>query len=276
MHQDLTNAFNKMIDILKADERCKGGWHFGSVGRGLTDKYSDYDPVFLVADKDFEQFAADVPKLIANISDELLICWAEDYNSSHFKNFCNAIRLGNNIHQLDFFILNHDYQEEWWCKQHLKGCTKEHIIFDRNGETSELLDKGCTTENWIPDTVRAIETYWFHVIMLIKYFKRGDIFKLIKNIHDFLFHAHVNLLLSRYDTLNWGGWESKVKHCTPIEKQENLKMYFTSADIASLETAIKKAIILFKNDADEICKYKGIDYPESISRQIIDYFNNQL
>lgn len=60
--------------------------------------------------------------------------------------------------------------------------------------------------------------------MLIKYFKRKDIFKLIKNI-DILFHAHVDLLLYQCDTLDWGSWESKVKHCIPDDKKQHLKSY---------------------------------------------------
>jgi hypothetical protein len=275
VHKDLVLAFEKMIQILKEDMRCKGGWHFGSVGREQSDIYSDYDPVFLVADNDFEDFAAGVPKIMAEISDELLICWAEGFNSNSFKNFCCAIRIGCNIHQLDFFIINNDYQDDWMCKLHCKGCTRENIIFDRAGEVTLLLDKGYSAENHIPNTVRAIDTYWFHVVMLIKYFKRGDIFKLIKNI-DILFHAHVDLLLSRYDTLDWGGWESKVKHCVPMEKQEHLKVYFTLADLNALESAIKKGIILFKNDAEEICEDKRIDYSKLIPQQIISHFNKEI
>ncbi|MBA9086626.1 hypothetical protein FHR92_003106 [Fontibacillus solani] len=107
------------------------------------------------------------------------------------------------------------------CRQHCKGCTRDDIIFDRTGEIAEFLDRGYRTDNYIPDPVRAIDTYWLHTEMLIKYFKRKDLFKLIKNI-DVLFHAHVDLLLSHYDTLDWGSWESKVKHCVPEEKQQHL------------------------------------------------------
>jgi len=276
MHKDLITAFNKLVEIIKADERCKGGWHYGSVGRGQTDIYSDYDPVFLVADKDFEQFAADVPKMFKQISDELLICWPEDYNSKIFKNYCCVIRIGDNLHQHDFFILNYDYPDEWWCRQHCKGCTRENIFFDRYGETAAFLDKGYTTDNYLPDTVRAMDTYWFHAMMLVKYFKRKDIFKLLKNIFDFMFHTHVDLLLSRYDTMDWGAWETKVKYCVPKEKQEHLKMYFTSAEISSLQTAMEKCINLFKNDAEEICREKGINYPVTVSQQVISYFNKNV
>jgi hypothetical protein len=177
MHEDLTRSFNKMIEILQKDPRCKGGWHYGSVGRGISDLYSDYDPVFLVADNDFENFASDVKQIIKPVCDEVLISWPENYNSEYFKNFCNLIKINDRLHQLDFFILNADHTDNWWCRQHLKGCTRANLIFDKTGEVGALLDKGLTTDNFTPDILRCIDTYWFHIEMLIKYFKRNDIFK---------------------------------------------------------------------------------------------------
>jgi len=53
-------------------------------------------------------------------------------------------------------------------------------------------------------------------------------------------------------------------------------MYFTSAEISSLQTAMEKCINLFKNDAEEICKEKGVNYPVSISQQVISYFNKNV
>lgn len=276
MHRDLELAFHNMLALLKKDMRCKGGWHYGSISRGQDDIYSDYDPVFLVADKDFEAFAADVPHFLSAVSDELLILWPESFNDASFNNYCSVIRLGDNLHQLDFFIINQDHPEAWMCKQHCKGCTKEHILFDQTGEVADFLDKGYRTDNYIPDTLRAIDTYWFHIEMLIKYFKRNDIFKLIKNIQEFLFHSHVDLLLSYYDNLDWGAWESKVKHCIPNEKQEHLKAYFSKADLCSLEAAVKESMVLFKQDAEEICRAKSLEYPTLASEQIIAYFYKRL
>jgi predicted nucleotidyltransferase len=269
MNKDLTMAFNKLINILKEDKRCKGGWHFGSVSRGLEDIYSDYDPVFLVSNDDFEKFTNDLEKYFNEISDELIIFWAENFNDNYFKNYCSVFRIGENLHQLDIFIINYDYPDKWMCKLHCKGCSKKDIIFDRTGETAVFLEKGYTVDNYIPDTIRAIDTYWFHAMMIVKYFKRNDIFKLKKNI-DILFQAHVDLLLSFYDTLDWGSWESKVKYCVPKEKQEYLKSYFTTADIESMKNTINKCIKVFENDSNEICKIKKIDYLEAKSQIIIE------
>lgn len=275
MHKDLESAFDEMVEILKKDQRCKGGWHYGSISRGAEDIYSDYDPIFLVSDKDFEQFAEDAPSIFAKVSEELLIFWGESFNDEHFKNYCSVIRLGNNLHQLDFFIINADYPEEWMCRQHCKGCTRDNIIFDRDGEVAEFLDKGYRTDNHFPDPVRAMDTYWFHLEMLIKYFKRKDMFKLIKNI-DTMFHAHVDLLLSQYDTLDWGSWESKVKYCVPEEKQQHLLSYFTKTEFGDVEAAVKRCITLFRQDAEEICKIKSINYPDTIAQQVISYFQKRM
>lgn|GEM_PF-1153928 len=75
-------------------------------------------------------------------------------------------------------------------------------------------------------------------MMLPKYFKRGDIFKILKNI-TILFEAHADLLLSNRAPLGWGGRECNIKHCLPSEKQEHLKIYFTSADLPALKRAVK-------------------------------------
>ncbi|WP_079422118.1 aminoglycoside 6-adenylyltransferase [Clostridium oryzae] len=275
MHKDLEVVFNKVVRILKEDLRCKGGWHYGSISRGMEDIYSDYDPVFLVADKDFEEFSKDIPNILSEASDELLIFWGEDFNDNHFKNYCSVIRQGENLHQFDFFVVNSDYPEEWMCRQHLKGCTRKNIIFDTTGEVGKLLDRGLRTDDYIPDLVRTMDTYWFHTEMLIKYFKRNDIFKLLKNI-DIIFHAHLDLLLSQYDTLDWGSWESKVKHCVPEEKQKHLLSYFTQAQLDTLETAIRKNMLVFKQDAEDACKSKGIIYPDRIAEQVISYFNRMM
>lgn len=275
MHSDLEAAFHKVIAILQEDPRCKGGWHYGSIGRGDDDEYSDYDPVFLVSDQDFETFATDVPHILSEASDELLIFWGESFNDAHFKNFCSIITIGSNLHQFDFFMMNEAYPEDWMCRQHLKGCSPQNIIFDKTGEVTELLQRGYRTDNHTPDIMTVMDTYWFHTVMLVKYFLRKDLFKLIKNI-DILFHAHVDLLLSKYDTLDWGAWDSKVKHCVPSHKQEHLKAYFTKANEADLKQAIKQSMLLFQQDAEEICLIKGIQYSQHISEQAISYFNRKV
>ena len=275
MHPDLVRIFEEFIAVIKQDERCKGGWHYGSYGRGTSDKYSDYDLVFLVADADFEAFAHDLPTMLQTVCEDVLLFWGESFNDEHFKNYCSVIRIGEQLHQLDCFVVNADHIEAWMCRQHLKGCTRKNIIFDRSGEVGELLDLGYRTENITPDLIRAIDTYWLHAEMVIKYLKRRDIFKLLKNI-DILFHAHVDVLLAQYDSLDWGSWESKVSHCVPAMKQEHLKVYFVPAEVDRLAQAIRAGMQLFKHDAAEACAALHLTYPEPIADAVIADFNLKM
>jgi predicted nucleotidyltransferase len=270
VHAELTAVLDRLVTTLTEDPRVHGGWFYGSVGRGQWDELSDYDVVFLVDDADFEAVAADVPTLVAGACDELLISWPEDYNSAVFKNFCNLVRTGQTMHQLDFFMVNADHVEDWWCRQHLKSATRDNLVFDRDGRVGELLDRGLRTDDDRPDPQRCFDTYWFHAEMLIKYFLRGDAFKILKNL-DFLRQSHADLLLSRYDTLDWGGWESKVKHCVPAEKQAHLLTYATTADLASMRAAVLRGMEEFDADAREVFAVAGLQYRGDVAETIRAY-----
>ena len=39
---------------------------------------------------------------------------------------------------------------------------------------------------------------------------------------------------------------------------------------------VKSSMYLFKQDAKEVCKVKGINYPDSIAEQVISYFNKRM
>jgi predicted nucleotidyltransferase len=274
VHPDLLQGFMTMVESVKRDGRCKGAWYYGSVGRGESDEYSDIDPVFLVPDADFEAFSGDVAKFVRQACDELLISWAEDYNGDAFKNFCNLVRIKDRLHQLDFFILNEDKRENWWCRQHLKGCTRKNLVFDADGRTGALLDMGLTTDAYAPDPRRCFETYWFHAEMLIKYFKRGDVFKIMKNL-DFLLHSHVDVLLSVHDSIDWGGWETKLRKCVPREKQAHILKYYSPPDLPALARAVGECMRDFDGDAREAFREKGIPYDGRVAEQVMDFFRRE-
>ena len=51
---------------------------------------------------------------------------------------------------------------------------------------------------------------------------------------------------------------------------------FANAEFKDLEKAVKSSMHLFKQDAKEVCKVKGINYPDSIAEQVISYFNKRM
>jgi predicted nucleotidyltransferase len=266
MNQVLMKAFDEVVELLKKDDRCLGGWHFGSMARGLDDKYSDVDPVFLVDGDYFEEFDSDLPKVFEQICDEVVIYWPETFNSDEIKNYGVDIKIKDNIYQFDIFLLNSHKIDSWFCKIHYTDSQIKDIIFDRTGDIKKLLANAPKGEIYNKDVLYIIETYWHHIHMITKYFLRKDYFKLIKNF-DILMKAHIELLLAEYDCITWGGWDSKVKYI-PMEKKEHLKKYFASSEIEQMKLNLKESLEYFSLDAKEICKSKKIKYPQHVENCI--------
>lgn len=275
MHQDLEKVLPSLVERMKNERACLGGWHFGSVSRGLQDIYSDYDLVFLISDSSFESFAKKIPKIMKQCCDLLLLIWEEHFNCHYIKNDCCLIKIGENLHQIDIFLVNDKYPYKRLCRLHATGCNETDIIFDKNHAVKKYFDlsKPILAEEY--DPIRAIDTYWFHTHMLIKYLKRDDFFKLMKNI-DVLFQAHVHLLLSFYDRSLWGDLESKIKLWIPKKKQEYLKAYFTNGNERHFEEMVKRNLKFFQKDAEYICEKLNLCYSSIIPKEVIDYFNRRL
>ena len=267
MNQNLMNAFYKVVNVLKNDSRCHGGWHYGSLGRGLDDEYSDVDPIFLIKGDYFEEVAQDLPNIMKLACDNLVIFWKESYNNDELKSFGCDLEIDGKYYQFDIFIINDQKTDAWFCKWHYTDITLENIIFDSDGEVTKLISNAPKGVIFERDINNIITTYWHHVHMVIKYFLRQDYFKLHNNF-NIIMESHADLLLAKYDTITWGSWHSKIKHCVPIEKQLHLKKYFDSTNFEEMKENLKQSIEWFCEDSKSICKEKNIPYPEIFEDKI--------
>lgn len=274
MNKKLISALNQLIEILKNDSRCLGGWEFGSMARGLSDEYSDVDPVFVIDGKFFDEFDKDLYSMFEQICDEVIIYWHETFNNDEIKNYGVEILIQEEILQFDIFLLNSFKQDSWWLKTHSTGVDNKDIIFDKSGTIAKIVKHAAKGTINKYDTIYAIETYWHHTHMIIKYFKRKDYFKLLKNI-EILMHSHVELLLSEYDQTTWGGWESKIKFI-PQEKQNHLMNYYASSDFDTIAKNIMESIIFFSSDAKETCRNQSFTYPLEMEEKIIREWKKQM
>lgn len=272
MNDILTHAFNQLSEIIKEDKRCLGGWHFGSVSRGMDDEYSDVDPVFVIDGKYFEEFDNELPQLFERICDKVLLYWAENFNNDEIRNYGFDIQIGEKIYQFDIFLLNSMKTESWSFKIHSTGIKKENIIFDRNGIIAEIVKNAPTGEIPYRNVTRIIDTYWHYIHMITKYFIRQDYFKILHNVR-ILMDAHAELLLAEYDCITWGGSDSKLRFIPP-QKQEHLKQYSMVNDLNSVKKSLKLSMNWFSMDAREICLSKGINYPITVEVALKQEFEN--
>lgn len=274
MNKKLISALDQLTEIFKNDSRCLGGWEFGSVARGLSDEYSDVDPVFVIDGNFFEEFDKDLYSMFEQICDEIIIYWHETFNNDEIKNYGIEILIQEEILQFDIFLLNSLKQDSWWFELHSTDVDFKDIIFDRGSEISKIVKHAPKGTLCKYDTIYAIETYWHHTHMIIKYFKRKDYFKLLKTI-EILMRSHVYLLLSEYDQTTWGGWESKIKFI-PQEKQNHLMNYYASNDFDIIAKNIMESIIFFSLDAKEICRDQTLTYPLKMEEKIMSEWKKQM
>lgn len=275
MNPALTKAFDKLLDIMKKDSRCLGAWYYGSLARELDDEYSDIDVVFLIDSNFFESFGTDIPKIVSQICDELVIVWPESYNCDELQNHGLIIKAQEQLFQLDFFTLNNKKHDSWIARNHYIELTPSQVIFDKGGEVAKFVAKSPKGNTVKFDVIHLIKTYWFHLHMLIKYFLRNDFFKLQKNI-NIIQNVHTELLLTRYDQIHWGDYCNKIKQCVPLRLQEHLKKYTISEDIEKTKTKIKECADYFSADAQNIAVEFGLKYPINMETSIKNEFINYI
>jgi len=272
MNDVLMHAFEKLTEIIEKDKRCLGGWHFGSISRGMDDEYSDVDPVFVIDGRYFEEFDNELPQLFEKICDRVVICWPMFYNNDEIKAYGFDIQIDGKVFLFDIFLINSLKTESWGFREHSTGIKEENIIFDRDGVIAEIVKNAPKGEIPIRNVSQIIDTYWFHIHMITKYFSRQDYFKILNNI-NVLMNAHTELLLSEYDCITWGGWESKLQFI-PSEKQEHLKLYYRLTDLDSVKNDLKTSMNWFSEDAQEICLSKGLNYPMTLEIDLKQEFEN--
>ncbi len=276
MNKTLQQIFNKSIQLLRQDDRCLGGWHFGSIMRGNSDEFSDVDPVFLVNDEDFNSFDADIPRLFQKIGAKCLMIWPEEFNSGNLKNYAVLIEdEEDNVLQYDITFLNKSKVYKSLSKIFYQGCNESHIIFDKTGEVKELLQDKQEEKSMQVDVLHQVEKYWLFCFMMVKYYKRNNKFKMLNGMQE-LFQTHTNLLLSVYGKAFWGDLPSIIKNNIPEEKQEYLLHYFCEAELENIKKHLFLVMEYFSEDARMVCEKSGLEYEKKTEQSIRDYMERNM
>ena len=221
MTKELGSAFEQIVEIMKKDTGISGAWNLGSITHELADEYSDINIVFLVKADSFERVNECMQDYLKKACDEVVLCWPESFNSDAIINNGYLLRKGQQLMQLDIFLINEDKLDDYICRVHYTDLKMEYVVFDREGQVRKLIEKSPKGETWNSDLETLNTSYWFHINMSIKYLKRKDFFKLHYLMRT-LMDTHVALLLNGYDQIPWGNKANKLNFL-PEEKQEPVR-----------------------------------------------------
>ncbi len=270
MLPELEKTNENFISIMKEQPGILGSWYFGSKSHKMSDEYSDIDIVFLLENDVFEEISNKLPKLITPVVDKVILSWPEDFNNERIKNYDFLLMLHEQIFQYDIFLLNKNYTDDFMCKMHYMNLQKENIVFDVQGNVKNLMNHAPLGSSWSADIRRLVETYWLHVQMSAKYFLRKDFFKL-EGVLRILMDTHTSLLLTGYDTINWGGTANKLHFINP-EKQKHLMKYGCTEDFQSVRDNLHQSIVWFEEDVRDIATPEDQQYSDEVGTLIKEYW----
>ena len=271
MNSTLEKMKEVFIEQVKMSESVLGAWDFGSEMHGLSDEYSDVDIILLIDGKQFTQFEKLLDSYLHQISNEILLCWPEEFNGEAIiKNGYLLLNAGR-IFQFDVFLLNSDKLDDFMCRLHYTDLQEENIIFDKTGDVKKLIQLNLTGSRWTADVEYLEKTYWYHANMTTKYLKRKDYFKLYNVLHT-MYETHVSMLLAGFDQTCWGGSANKL-HFIPRDKQEHLKKYYYSEDFSQIRENLIESMKYFQSDTKAVFELKNIEYSSSVGDLIISSLN---
>ena len=261
------------IKLVKENKAVLGAWNWGSEAHGLCDEYSDVDIVLLIEGKSFHKFSEELIFYLNKLSDKILTCFPEGFNSSSIINNGYLLMKNNSIFQFDVFLINSDKSDDFMCRLHYTKLKSADVIFDRNGEIAKLIQLNITGSVWNDDIGLLESTYWYHAFMTTKYLKRKDYFKL-NNVLRTMYDAHASMLLCGYDKINWGGMANKL-HFIPEDKQKHLMYYYCTENFKEVSENILQCMKSFKEDSMKIHLLKNTVYNESAGDNIIENWINE-
>ena len=256
------------VKQVKENKSVLGAWNFGSETHGLCDEYSDVDIVLLVEGNSFHIFSEKLDTYLKNISDEVLTCWPEGFNSDAIINNGYLLSKNGSVFQFDVFLINSDKADDFMCRLHYTDLKESDIIFDKNDAVRKLVQLNITGSCWNDDIEHLEKTYWYHAFMTVKYIKRKDYFKL-NNVLRTLYDTHISMLLCGYDEITWGGTANKL-HFIPQDKQKHLMGYYCFVNFDEVAENILQSMKFFREDSKEIHSLKNINYSETLSKSVIE------
>ena len=160
------------------------------------------------------------------------------------------------------------------CRLHYTDLRQENVLFDKTGDVRKLVEAAPKGDVWKADLEALCVTYWFHANMTIKYLKRRDFFKL-NNVMRRLMDTHVELLLTGYDRITWGGTANKL-HFIPDEKQKHVMKYGCVEDFELNKDNLRQSFDWFEEDYREVCRIRQAacrdEFVEGIRRVWNDSF----
>jgi hypothetical protein len=249
-------ALQKALDRLEAhfrqDARCLGMYLWGSAGAGTADAHSDLDVAFVLREEDL----AAVDRGLRPICEQLcgrIVGWMSEGASDGFASYA--------------FLFESDERPLLLCDVQLttpralsrRRVRPGRILFDHAGVLGAARERAADAPFTTADLQAAVQGYWIYMYLNGKYFRRGDLYKLLY-VQEVLVRNHLEVLNALEPESRWSWWARDIQRL-PEAKQRELLVYFDAVDFERIAAALRREAELFARDAVLACRWHGIEYP---------------
>ncbi len=259
MHPRLHQVLETAERHFRADDRCLGLYLFGSSGRGTDDAYSDLDLAVVVRDDAYEAIKREFRATCEGIWGPIQV-WLPEGEREQFCNYAFLFEAGGELLLCDFSLLSASFLAQ------RRGKPEDRIVFDREGALAAVRGEASRAQ-FSPDCLgRTIDEYWVYAYINGKYWRRGDLYKLLY-LQQTLFQIHVRLLQAFHPTADWSWWAASVQQLSR-ERQEQMRVYFGANEAPAIAAALSTELDLFSQDAQAACQVWSIEYPHALERHV--------
>jgi predicted nucleotidyltransferase len=259
MHPLLQQTAESLEQHFRADDRCLGGYLWGSAARGTEDLYSDLDIGIVVRDGEFDAVKAELRSTCERLCGKIQ-GWLPEGERDQFGNYAFLFEAGPHLLLCDFTVMSTAFLARNPWRRPIR------ILFDRQGVLAGAR-QAAPPPSYSPDgLLPAIHDYWIYAYLNGKYWQRSDLDKLLY-VQSVLFQTHMKLLHALHPNEEWAWWPVSLHHL-PEEHQAAMHAYFGASDLASIAAALRSELDRFSQDAQAAARAWATVYPHSLEHAV--------
>jgi len=259
MHPILIDSLHRLQDHFEGDERVVALFLAGSLGRGNADEYSDIDAEIIVRQADYAAIKAELYGLCNELCGRVLV-WLPEGENDHFVNYAFLFEAQGEVLLCDLGAMTDSL-----AAQHPPH-GPYRVLFDRAGLLAAPAEAPAPPPFAAGQVSHAVDNYWVYMFLNGKYYRRGDLYKLLY-VQDVLFHIHMGLLHAFCPERAWHWWALDVQDLS-AEQREDMLVYFSVASPEAIARALAREVDLFSRDAQAACRQWGLEYPAALERGV--------
>jgi predicted nucleotidyltransferase len=261
MHPGLEESLNRLQAHFTVDKRCVAMYLWGSLGAGTADAFSDVDVALVVNDDAYEAVRNELRTACEALCGPILV-WLPEGETPDCGNYAFVFEREGEQLLYDFYLSKASHAAKG------PGTLPKCILFDHAGLLSSKPEPAApSSPPPIADALlRSIDNYWVYMYLNGKYFRRGDLYKMLY-VQDVLFQTHLNVLFALKPEVRRIWWAKDIRYLSEA-RQQDLMVYFGATDLPSLSSALAQEIAIFSEDAQAACRHFDLPYPAALERGV--------